>query len=83
MECVFSYFEVIDMSMRWQVKRCPRCDSKKVVYEVEGQIRFRITDAGFVQIESTPEELVETVDDILFEDGAMGYCEKCGLTFKG
>lgn len=71
------------MSMRWQVKRCPRCDSKKVVYEVEGQIRFRITDAGFVQIESTPEELVEIVDDTLSEDGAMGYCEKCGLMFKG
>lgn len=70
------------MGLRWQIKRCPRCDSKKVVYEIEGTIRFRITDAGYVQIESTPEELIDTVDDSLSEEGAMGYCEKCGLMFN-
>lgn len=77
----FLIYEVIDM--RWQIKRCPRCDSKQVVYGIEGQIQFRITDAGCIQIESTPEELIEVVENELSEDGAYAYCEKCGWIFKG
>ena len=69
--------------MRWQVKGCPRCGSKRVVYEIEGQIRFRISEAGYIQIESTPEELIEVVEDELSENGAHAYCDRCGLMFKG
>ena len=68
--------------MRWQVKFCPRCHSRKILYEVDGRIQFRIADDGHVQIDSTPDDLVEVVEVELNENGATGYCEKCGLTFK-
>ena len=65
--------------LKWQEIKCPKCNSNQVEMTAEVPIRFCISYAGHIQLNSDILELTRSLDKVMSEDYVDTYkCLKCG-----